>query len=65
LTPEFAAAAKVLKTGDKVVALGKCDATVHTKAAEPFDIKGFPTLKFFNKGNVIDFNGGRTSAEIV
>ncbi len=29
----------------------------------PYDIKGFPTIKFFadDKSNPIDYNGGRTA----
>jgi len=50
---------------EKPVPLAKCDATVHKKAAAGFDVKGFPTLKFLNNGNTIDYNGGRTASEIV
>jgi thioredoxin-like negative regulator of GroEL len=41
------------------------DATEHKKASGKFEVKGFPTLKFFNNGNAIEYNGGRTSDTIV
>jgi len=62
LTPEYAAAAQTL-AGE--VALAKVDATEHKKCGEKFQIQGFPTLKFFVNGNAQDYEGGRTSAEIV
>lgn len=33
--------------------------------AERFKIRGYPTLKFFNKGKEIEYNGGRTADQIV
>lgn len=65
LTPEFAGAAKTLKAAEKPVALGKVDATENKECSGKFEIKGFPSLKFFNNGTAIDYNGGRTNAEIV
>uniref|UniRef100_M4BRM5 Protein disulfide-isomerase n=1 Tax=Hyaloperonospora arabidopsidis (strain Emoy2) TaxID=559515 RepID=M4BRM5_HYAAE len=63
---DYAAAATSLKKKNLPVRLAKVDATVETKLAEQFAIRGFPTLKFF-KGDVNavkDFDGGRTAAEI-
>lgn len=47
LAPEYAAAAKILgeKTPPQYVA--KVDTTVQEKLGKRFDIKGFPTLKWF------------------
>jgi len=64
LAPEYAKAAKKLKEQNGAP-LGKVDATVEKKVAERFQIKGYPTLKFFINGNPVDYNGGRTEAEIV
>lgn len=65
LAPEYAKAAKSLKDAKSEITLGKVDATIETKLAEKFGIQGFPTLKFYKKGKVVDYNGGRTDTEIV
>jgi protein disulfide-isomerase A1 len=63
LTPEYSAAALVLKADG--IPLAKVDATVHKQVAERFKIQGFPTLKFFSNGKDIEYNGGRTKSDIV
>lgn len=63
LAPEYAKAAKALV--DAPVKLGKVDATVNNQLAKSFEIKGFPTLKYFKNGKPSDYNGGRTEGEIV
>lgn len=65
LAPEYAKAAKSLKDAKSEIKLGKVDATIETKLAEKYGIQGFPTLKFFKKGKVVEYNGGRTDTEIV
>lgn len=65
LAPEYAKAAKELKTKLPNVKLGKVDATVETEIAEKANVQGYPTLKFYRDGKVIDFNAGRTSDAIV
>lgn len=65
LAPEFAKAAKALKSHEPPVPLAKVDATAEKKVGERFEIKGYPTLKFFTNGQPIEFNGGRTDTEIV
>lgn len=39
------------------------DATIATKLAAKFEIKGFPTIKYFNKGSPKpeEYDGGRTA----
>jgi len=51
LAPEYADAAKALtnQKGQRHY-LAKVDATVETKLKDRFEIKGFPTMKFFVKG---------------
>lgn len=51
---EFAA------TSQGVVNVAKVDVTQNRELATRFDIKGFPTLKFFSGGMVYDYSGPRT-----
>ena len=68
LTPEYEAAAQAIAADDSVNAvLAKVDATVEKDLATKYEVKGFPTLKFFT-GDVdspADYSGGRTEATIV
>jgi protein disulfide-isomerase A1 len=41
------------------------DATEHKELGTKYEIKGFPTLKLFKQGAIIDYNGGRTADAIV
>ncbi|XP_026320166.1 protein disulfide-isomerase A6 homolog [Hyposmocoma kahamanoa] len=67
LEPHWAKAATELKGKMK---LGALDATVHTSMASRYQVQGYPTIKFFpagkkSSGSVEDYNGGRTSTDIV
>jgi protein disulfide-isomerase A1 len=64
LAPEFAKAAQKLSE-NKDVRLGKVDATEESELAEENAVRGYPTLKFYRNGKVIDYSGGRTADEIV
>jgi len=64
LEPEYVKAAAALK-GEKVY-LAKVDATKEVELAKEYFVQGFPTLMLFRKGvKVGDYDGGRTSGEIV
>jgi len=62
LEPHWAEAAKRL---EGKVKLGALDATVHNAKASEYDVKGFPTIKMFYKGEVSEYDGGRTAGDIV
>jgi len=65
LAPEYSKAAAALAKMDPPRYLGKVDATEQKKLAERFQIKGFPTLVFFNHGEKVEYTGGRTEDTII
>jgi protein disulfide-isomerase A1 len=66
LAPEYEVAATELKADGIILAKIDASAEENAPVAQKFGIRGFPTLKIFRSGAVAsDFNGGRTSAEIV
>jgi protein disulfide-isomerase A6 len=67
LAPHWAQAASELKGRVK---LGALDATVHTVMAGKYNVRGYPTIKFFPAGkkdmnSAEEYDGGRTSGDIV
>eukprot|EP00092_Neocalanus_flemingeri_P011953 GFUD01012886.1.p1 GENE.GFUD01012886.1~~GFUD01012886.1.p1 ORF type:complete len:498 (+),score=114.69 GFUD01012886.1:105-1598(+) len=65
LAPEYAKAATALAEDDSAVKLAKVDTTIHKKLGEKFEIRGFPTLKFFKNGVPQEYSGGRTADGII
>lgn len=67
LAPHWQQAATELKGKVK---LGALDATVHPNKASEYNVKGYPTIKYFGKGkksrsSAEEYNGGRTGSDIV
>jgi len=58
LAPSWELAAKHLKG---VVKMGVVDMTEHQSVGQPYDVKGFPTIKFFgnDKKKPVDYSGAR------
>eukprot|EP01084_Bolivina_argentea_P055588 101887_1 len=58
-------AAAFANEADVVVA--KVDATENSASGSKYDVKGYPTIKFFPKGTdeVVDYNSGRTAEAFV
>jgi len=63
--PEYAAAAKALKQANPTVPLAKVDATVETKIAEDYGVRGYPTIRLFIDGRDQEYTGGRSEQSIV
>merc|ERR1711907_375353 len=65
LEPEIQKAAAELAKADPPVAVIQVDATVEMALAENWEIKGFPTLKWFHEGEKVEYAGGRDAKSIV
>lgn len=63
LEPVMEEVAKQL--GDKSITIVKIDATRFYKAANHFDIKAYPTIKFVNGQKLIDYHGERRKPDII
>ena len=63
LAPEYEKAAKKLAG---IVRVGAVDMTVEQAVGAPYDVKGFPTVKFFgeDKTKPLEYSGDRTSKGI-
>jgi len=65
LAPEYAKAATELAAKDPPISIAKVDATEESAVAEEYEVRGYPTLKWFVNGEASEYTGGRTADEIV
>jgi len=65
LAPEFAKAATALKAEGSGARLAKVDCTTEKEACEKYGVSGYPTLKWFVKGEASAYEGGRTEPDIL
>ena len=65
LAPEYEKAAQKLAKSGSEVRLAKIDTTIEKVSGEKYAIEGFPTLKLFKNGKPIDYEGGRSSKDII
>ncbi|XP_069840384.1 protein disulfide-isomerase A2 [Dendropsophus ebraccatus] len=68
LAPKYSKAAETLKEKTSEARLAKVDATEEKDLSDEFDVKGYPTIKFFLNGNRtghIDYGGRRDTEGLV
>jgi protein disulfide-isomerase A6 len=66
LAPEWEIAGNTFDENDDIT-IAALDATGAQEIAQKFGVQGYPTIKFFPKGNTkpVDYDGGRTADTIV
>ena len=47
------------------IKLGSVDATIEQDLGKKFEVRGYPTIKFFIDGTPIEYNGGRAADDIL
>jgi len=65
LTPEYEKAATTLAEENSKIRLAKVDATQNTACATKYEVRGYPTIKFFRNGKPIEYGAGRTAPDFI
>ena len=65
LEPEYKKAASQVDELDASVVLAAIDATAEKETVAKYDVRGFPTLKFFSEGKVSEYEGQRDAVSIL
>ena len=66
MKPGYMEAAKMMKEGGVNGVLAAVDATKEADLGKRYDVKGFPTIKYFGEGEMkYDYGYGRTAEDIV
>uniref|UniRef100_A0A914WED8 Protein disulfide-isomerase n=1 Tax=Plectus sambesii TaxID=2011161 RepID=A0A914WED8_9BILA len=65
LGPEYEKAAKALADKSPAVPLAKVDTTIEAELGKRYDIKGYPTLKFWKDGTPTEYDGPREADGII
>ena len=67
LAPDYAKLAATFKDSPASVLIAKVDADAHKELATKFEVKGFPTIKWFPKGSLtpVDYDGDRAPAAMI
>lgn len=64
LAPEYAKAAKQLADDGSEIKLGKVDATEESDLAQEFEVRGYPTIKFFKNQKPLEYAGEERDREV-
>jgi len=65
LEPEYLKAAEELKKHNPPIHIAKIDSIQNKEITDKYQVLGFPAIKLLKNGRVIDYDGGRTSDDIV
>nr|AXL95691.1 protein disulfide isomerase [Conus ermineus] len=65
LAPVYSEVAGKLMDEGSNIKLAKVDVTVETDLADKFNVKGYPTVKFFISGEPTEYKGGRQTSNII